>query len=485
LSRPARFHVAIAVVLAALLTMAWVGRVHSPSRLQQIRERGTLVVATRIGPATYYDSSEGPRGFEYGLVKGFAKRLGVKLEIRPVDSMQQLATLLDAGAVDLVAAGIGPTPRRLERFTFATPYMTVQPEVVYRRGTPEPDNLGDLAGHSVEVIAGSGLEQRLSARRSQYPDLKWHALTGQTSEELLYRVWSGRTEYAVTDSNKVLLNQHFYPELQTGFHLGDPRKLAWMLRPGDNGLLEAANRYIASAKNEGTVDALVEQYYGHLGKFDYVGTRRFMRDVADLLPTYRPVFERAAKADDMDWRLLAAVGYQESHWDPHAESPTGVRGVMMLTQDAAQDVGVDNRLDAKESIRGGADYLSRIRSRLPDDVSEPVRTWFALAAYNVGFGHLEDARVITQMQGGDPDSWAAVKKRLPLLSQKKWYSKVDHGYARGWEPVRYVENIRKYYQLLIRVTEPSLLKVAPGPKKPSTPESPRDWGLNDQSESAL
>lgn len=485
MSGAARFHLAIAVVLAALLTMAWVGRVHAPSRLQQIRERGELVVATRIGPATYYDSSDGPRGLEYGLVKGFAAKLGVKLKMRPAESMQELATLLDAGAVDLVAAGIGPSPRRLERFTFAAPYMTVNPEIVYRRGTPEPENLGDIAGHSLEVIAGSALEQLLASKRSEYPSLTWHALQGQTSEELLYRVWSGRADYALTDSNKLLLNQHFYPELQVAFKLGSPRKLAWMLRPGDDELLGAADDYIAAAHRNGRLDALVEQYYGHLGKFDYVGTRRFMRDVADLLPKYRKVFAAAAKETGMDWRLLAAIGYQESHWDPHAESPTGVRGVMMLTQDAATDVGVDNRLDAKQSIRGGADYLAGLRTRIPDDVAEPVRTWFALAAYNVGLGHLEDARVITQMQGGDPDSWAAVKKRLPLLSQRKWYSKVDHGYARGWEPVRYVENIRKYYQLLVRVTEPSLLKVAPGPKNDGAPKALRDWGLNEQSESAL
>jgi membrane-bound lytic murein transglycosylase F len=150
----------------------------------------------------------------------------------------------------------------------------------------------------------------------------------------------------------------------------------------------------------------------------------------------------------MDWHLLAAVAYQESHWDPRAQSRTGVRGLMMLTLPTAREMGVDNRLDPGQSLRGGARYLKNIKRRLPDDISEPDRTWFSLAAYNIGMGHLEDARVITERQGGDPHVWREVMEHLPLLQKSKYYQDARYGFARGEEAVTYVQNIRHYYSIL-------------------------------------
>ena len=150
----------------------------------------------------------------------------------------------------------------------------------------------------------------------------------------------------------------------------------------------------------------------------------------------------------MDWQLLAAVDYQESHWNPVAESPTGVRGMMMLTLPTARELGVDNRLDVTQSLRGGARYLKDIRRRLPDDIYEPDRTWLALAAYNIGMGHLEDARVITDRQGGDPHLWQDVMERLPLLQKRQFFETTRYGYARGVEAATYVQNIRHYYSIL-------------------------------------
>ncbi|HET9679599.1 MAG TPA: transglycosylase SLT domain-containing protein, partial [Gammaproteobacteria bacterium] len=166
-------------------------------------------------------------------------------------------------------------------------------------------------------------------------------------------------------------------------------------------------------------------------------------------------FKKAAKQFNVDWRLLAAIGYQESHWDPTAVSPTGVRGLMMLTKVTAHSLGIYNRTDPKKSIFGGAEYIAYMHSRIPEDIPEPDRTWMALAAYNVGISHLEDARVITEIRGGDPDRWVDVRENLPLLSQKKWYSRTSHGYARGMEPVIYVENIRSYYDILVWTTSQS------------------------------
>jgi len=156
-----------------------------------------------------------------------------------------------------------------------------------------------------------------------------------------------------------------------------------------------------------------------------------------------------AEKTSIDWRLLAAISYQESHWNEKAISPTGVKGLMMLTQATAKDLGVKDRTQARDSIDGGARYLKQRIAIIPERVLEPDRTWFALASYNIGFGHLNDARILTQQLGKNPDKWIDVKQFLPLLSQEKWYSQTRHGYARGKEPVRYVSNIRSYLDLLI------------------------------------
>src|SRR5690606_3661040 len=202
---------------------------------------------------------------------------------------------------------------------------------------------------------------------------------------------------------------------------------------------------IEKIRHNGVLAQIIERHYGHTDRFDYVGTRIFMRHIEERLPAYRATFEEAGTLSGTDWRLLAAMGYQESHWDPDAVSPTGVRGIMMLTRNTARHVGIDDRLDPEKSILGGANYFSMVKEKVPERITEPDRTWFALAAYNVGFGHLEDARILTQGQGGNPDRWMDVRERLPLLSQKKWYRQTKYGYARGHEPVIYVENIRSYY----------------------------------------
>jgi membrane-bound lytic murein transglycosylase F len=485
-SQRAVFHLLLAALMGGLLLLAWIGDIRQPSALEQIKRRGVLVVGTQVGPSTYYRTEEGARGFEYELLRRFADAHGLDLRVELFSGLQALAAALETGRVDLVAAGIGPTPQRLDRFIFTDPFMHAQPVAVYRYGEGQPDSIEDLVDERVEVIAGSYHEERLRALRVRHPELRWDALEQRRPETLLYRVWNDDADVAITDANKLTMNQRFYPELRIAFELGDPRPLAWMLRADAGSLRDALNRHLRSVRDRGILATLNERYYGHLDEFDYVGTRVFLRHVAERLPQYRETFQEAAADHGLDWRLLAAAGYQESHWDPEAVSPTGVRGVMMLTLSTAEQVGVENRLDPVQSIHGGAEYLASVRSRLPEDIPEPDRTWFALAAYNVGLGHLEDARVITETQGGDPDSWADVKERLPLLADPDWYPKTRYGYARGGEPVAYVEHIRQYYQLLVRVTDPGLLSPPPAlaAEEDTLPPS-GDWELTAEAESAL
>lgn len=171
------------------------------------------------------------------------------------------------------------------------------------------------------------------------------------------------------------------------------------------------------------------------------------QDIAAVLPRYRRSFEDSARRAGLDWRLLAAVGYQESRWDPAARSPTGVRGLMMLTVDTAEDLGVD-REDPAQSILGAGRLLADIYAALPPRIREPDRTAMALAAYNQGLGHLLDARDVADLRGGNPDRWDDVRAALPLLEQPDWIATTKYGYARGSEAVDFVERVRGYYTTL-------------------------------------
>jgi membrane-bound lytic murein transglycosylase F len=261
-------------------------------------------------------------------------------------------------------------------------------------------------------------------------------------------------DYTVADSTDFNIIRNYHPELRVALDLEMAVPIAWAFpADADDSLVEAANRYLRRTKQGGRLARILERYYGHTDKFDYVGTRAFMRHYERRLPRYRDMFEEAADENTIDWRLLAAMGYQESHWRPGAVSPTGVRGIMMLTEATADYLGIEDRVDPESSISGGARFLRRLKQRLPDSIKEPDRTWMSLAAYNVGYGHLMDARRIVEIQGGNPDAWIDVSETLPLLAQRKWYSRLMYGYARGWEPVLYVENVRTYLDILRWLTD--------------------------------
>jgi membrane-bound lytic murein transglycosylase F len=286
--------------------------------------------------------------------------------------------------------------------------------------------------------------------RNDHPGLSWQEGSNIATSELLNEVWQQALDYTIVDSHEMAVSQGLYPELQVAFDVGQPRHLAWAFpKQADNGLYLAALRYLNRIRNNGRLEQLFERYYGHVDDFDYVGTRRYLAHVQQRLPKYAQYFQAAAEKYGLDWRLLAALGYQESHWNPNAVSPTGVRGIMMLTRDTADQVGVKNRLSARESIDGGTRYLAILKARISNDVAEPDRSWFALAAYNVGLGHLEDARLLAKEAGASPNRWLDVKKYLPLLSKAEWHQKTRYGYARGTEPVNHVQNIRRYYDLLV------------------------------------
>ncbi|GAA0573124.1 membrane-bound lytic murein transglycosylase MltF [Halomonas salifodinae] len=438
------------LLCCGLLLALWPAR-QSPrpdSPLTTIRERAFLSVLTRNTPTTYYQGSHGPAGFEYELARRFADHLGVSLDMDADHSLQEVLSGVRAGQADLGAAALPLAPEQ-EGIIFSRPILTLQPLVVYRRGLPPVRDIDDLQRLSLATLRGSGTGLVLRELQAERPELSWLETGDLEVADLLQRVESGSLDAAVVYAHQFRLNRLFFPGVESGFPLGEPLSMAWAF-PARGGLplQQAANAFLATQQTNGELDALVERYFGHDDYLEYVGARRFIHQVREVLPGYAPLFREAARETGFDWKLLAALGYQESHWDPEATSPTGVRGLMMLTLPTAEEMGVADRLDPGQSVDGGARYLRGIKERLPESIEEPDRLWMALAAYNVGLGHLYDARRIAEQRGGDPDRWADVREALPLLQKREWYSQTRHGYARGGEPVIYVRNIRRYYEIL-------------------------------------
>lgn len=436
---------------ALLLTLIPVPPPSAPDKgLAEILAREFLSVHTRNAPTTYYEGRQGPTGFEYDLVRRFADQLDVSLAL---DTSQRNDGIM--GAVrhngDLGAAGL-PLDPMLDGVMFSQPIMPLQPVLVYRRGLPPPRTLDDLQGLQVGTLSGTGSNQVMHELQRDNPGLSWNASDSIEVTELLEQVASGRLDAAVVYEHEFRTNRLFFPEVDQGFAIGKPLSLAWAVSKNNgHGLLVQINLFLDELKSSGELEQLQAKYLGRDNYLEYVGARTFIHHVHGRLPTYKALFQEAARNYGFDWKLLAAAGYQESHWLPDATSPTGVRGLMMLTLPTASDLGVSNRLDPSQSIDGGARYLRNIEQRLPESITGMDRLYMALAAYNVGLGHLYDARKLTEERGGNPDLWADVSETLPLLQHREWFEKTRYGYARGGEPVIYVRNIRRYYEILTYV----------------------------------
>lgn len=435
-----------AALLASLMTC-------SPPQdlVSRVMASGTLRVATLNSPTTYYQTSSGASGFDFELAQHFAESLGVELELVVVDSHAAALQAVADGKAHVAAAGITVTDIARKRFDFGPTLQTVRAELVYRMGTPKPASIDDLDG-TLMVPRGTVHSERLTELSEGHPNLVWGEADEQEAEALLYAVEQGDLRYTVANSTLVAVHQRYYPRLRVAFALTRDQPLAWAFRKSlDTSLVDAAERFFEELP-EAVMTELLARHFGNGGPLDFVSTITLAEHIKTRLPAFREYFEVEAEAQGLDWRLLAAIGYQESHWNPRAVSPTGVRGLMMLTGDTATFLGVTDREDPAQSIAGGARYLRRFLDHF-EDVPEPDRTWLALAAYNLGLGHVLDLRDLTDMRGGNRNRWADLRKNLPLLTQRQWHTKTRYGYARGFEALHYVKSVRTYYDMLVWKTD--------------------------------
>ena len=438
---------ALLAILASLLLATCA---QPPALLERILADGELRVVTRNSPDAYYLGSHGPEGPAYELASRFAESLGVPLRLYTVRTREAAIAEVAAGRAHLAAAGLSTGIELPPGTQFGPGYQLVREHLIYRRRSDRPTTVLVAARGQIEVAAGSPHSRTLEDLRLQHPDLTWIERDNTDTEEILADVSQGRVQYTLASSTEFALNRSVHPELAIAIDLSPERAISWVVgtRGYDASLLDRVNAFFVMARSDGLITAVLDRYYGEDDRFDYLLSRNFMEHLGSRLPAYAGWFREAAEKYELDWRLLAAMGYQESKWDPAAVSFTGVQGLMQLTEDTAQMMRSGDRRDPRSSIFGGAKYLARMMDTVPRRIAQPDRTWFAVASYNVGYGHLEDARILAQAQGRNPDRWEDVREVLPLLSQERYYTRTKRGYARGWEPVRYVENVQAYMNIL-------------------------------------
>jgi membrane-bound lytic murein transglycosylase F len=444
--RDIRSRFGVPAVVALSLVLGTCSRM--PGAFEQIRLQGAVKFVTRNSPLAYYEGAAGPEGPEYELASGFARRLGVRLEIMIAPTGAAALDMVRRNRAQIAAAGIIATKWQRSQALFGPVFQRIDQHIVYRVSDPLPRSAADLVGRRIVVTRRSTHATGLRRLAKAFPALRWIEVDDKDPLDLLAMVANGEADITVADSTEFSLGRHFHPDLRPAFKLAESKAIAWALAPRSTDLLPQVRQYFAELEAIGKLAEILERHRHSLVRFDRVDAANFVSGVRERLPRYRPWFEEAAAETGIDWRLLAAVGYQESRWDETAVSPTGVRGLMMLTAETAQRVGVSDRNDPRDSILGGARYLRLIRETIPARIEDPDRTWLALAAYNVGYGHLEDARILAQRRGKSPDAWPDVQEALPLLAQERWYARARRGYARGWEPVGFVRNVQTYAELL-------------------------------------
>jgi len=419
-----------------------------------------LVVAVRASPACWQLGPDGaPQGLEHDLLQRFAEESRLPLVVVPVASASELASRLASGEAHLGVGGIYRPPDRLAPrgpdgaplpLAWSDGIQAIEAVVVYTSEGFRPRAWSDLAGATVAYLPATGLDDEVAKLARAHPRVRFEPVDLPSADALIARVSGGDIDFALVSSLQASVARNVYLDFDVGFAAGPKLELAWLLPADEHGLRNRLDAFLQKARRSGLVARLAARYLGHEREVARLDAGAFHERVRTILPEFRRHFVDAQEATGIEWRLLAAVAYQESQWEPLATSETGVRGFMQLTEETARHLGVSDRLDARASILGAARYLRDLKSRLPARIAEPDRTWLALAAFNIGLGHLEDARVIAQRQKLNPDLWQDVRQALPLLAVPEHYENAKLGYARGGMPVAFVDRVRGYYDILLR-----------------------------------
>jgi peptidoglycan lytic transglycosylase F len=425
----------------------WDKWVTKPSSLDRILEKGDITIITRNSAHCYYLYRDQAMGFEYDLAKAFAEFLGVELNIVIADNWDEMVTRVLANPESLIAASMVSTPSRKNQVAFSNEYLTTRQHIIVHRQNRRIRRAKDLVGKTVHVRYGTAYQESLEALKAQGLNILLALYEDIPTEELIRQVAERTIDVTIADSNIAQLNRRYYPQVMVGRAIAEKNHLGWAVAPQATELLTEINAFFSHIKSNGEFKEIYQRYYSRANDFDFVDIRAYHRRLKSRLPKYQAIIQTAANMHGFDWRLIAAQMYQESHFNPVAESHAGAVGLMQLTKNTAQSLGVVDMKHPGENIHAGVQHLKNLYDYF-DKASGIDRLCIALAAYNIGQGHLMDARRLAAKKQLDPNKWSSLSETLPLLRYKKYYRKAIYGYCRGTEPVEYVRQIMLYYDIL-------------------------------------
>ena len=266
-------------------------------------------------------------------------------------------------------------------------------------------------------------------------------------DDLIYNLSKNLISHTIITRSSYLFYKKYYPNLSIKKVIGNIN-LLWKFSVDDGSLQNNLFKFLESSETSSLIANLNNKYYSKnsISSYIFIGSRIFISDMVTKLPVYESKFKKAASLNNLDWKLLAAISYQESKWNNDAISPTGVRGLMMLTKNTADMLGV-NRLIPDESIIGASRYIKKLRGKYTE-FNEDTQINMTLGAYNLGPGHISDIIKLSILDNKRIDDWDTLKKYLLKLNKKQFYKQMKYGYARGWEAVQYIENVKQYYDII-------------------------------------
>ncbi len=414
-----------------------------------------LRVAVMVHPTVFYTDANGERaGLEYDLVNAFAMTRRMEVSWKPFANPDDARRALLAGEIDIVALGNSPNGISATEIATKTKYHASGWALLHAPQKNQPKSMGELLPKRVVVSSRIFTHPRFEEFRNKHAGVTFEIDAGNDDETLMAAVGDDEVPYAIVEDDTFNASRHFHFDTQRAFSVQTPLQRVWLFSIDAQTLRDDADNFLQRLMREGQITRVLDRYFGFPQSRRAEDFEIFTERVGTLLPRYRKWFQEAQERHGIEWRLLAALSYQESHWEPNATSETGVRGIMQFTEDTAKRYNVD-RLDPYSSILGGARYLSDLkRDSLAARIVEPDKTWLALAAYNIGIGHVENARILTQRGKKNPDTWSDVRRSLLLLAKPDVAAQFKLGNCRCQMPIEFVESVRAYYDVLLRLEQP-------------------------------
>ncbi|MDD9980718.1 MAG: transporter substrate-binding domain-containing protein [Gammaproteobacteria bacterium] len=424
--------------------------------LTDIKRHGVLRIVTRNNAATFFLWRGEQVGFEFELLREFAKRHGLHVEVMIAPQHASLFEMLERGAGDIAAASLPmDVPPRTDAVAMTRPFNYVYDYLVARRDDDSVLGIEDLAGRAVTVRPSSAHWHTLQRLRDAGLKLDIApAPEDAETETLIAAVGEGRIDLTVAASHVLDIELGFRTDVRKAFSLRGPVALGWAVRRDNSELLAALNEFLDKEYRELFFNVVYQKYFENPVRMQLNRKHRVDHAHADSLSPYDEIVQREAAKHHFDWRLIVAQMYQESRFNPKARSPAGAIGLMQMLPRTAREFGVGKLRDPEQSVRAGVSYLAWLHSRFEPELTVKDRIWFALAAYNAGFGHVTDARKLASGELGlDPDRWFDnVEVAMRLLSKRAYYRNTTHGYVRGREVVKYVREIRERYRSYLQIT---------------------------------